>query len=68
MQAGLLTTYVCNTKERYEKGGDDDEEGEELSVLVEEFKLINQPRDHRLHPTHLRQQREQSERIDSEKG
>lgn len=48
-------TYICNTEERYKEGGNHNEEGEQLSVLVEEFKLINQPRDHRFHPTHLRQ-------------
>lgn len=48
-------TYICYTKERYEEGGNDDEEGELLSVLVEEFELINEPRDHRFHPTHLRE-------------
>lgn len=46
-------TYVCHTKERYEEGGNDDEEGELLSVLVEEFELVDQPCDHRFHPTHL---------------
>lgn len=39
-------TYICYTKERYEEGGNDDEEGELLSVLVEEFELIDDPRDH----------------------
>lgn len=47
-------TYICHTKERYKEGGNDDEEGELLPVLVEEFKLVDQPRDHRFHPTHLR--------------
>lgn len=46
-------TYVGHTKERYEEGGNDDEEGELLSVLVEEFELVNQSCDHRFHPTHL---------------
>lgn len=48
-------TYICNTEEGYEEGGNNDEEGKQLSVLVEEFKLINQSRDHRFHPTHLQQ-------------
>lgn len=48
-------TYICYTKERYEEGGNDDEEGELLSVLVEEFELIDEPRDHRFHPAHLRE-------------
>lgn len=47
-------TYICYTKEWYEEGGSDDEEGELLSVLVEEFELIDEPRDHWFHPTHLR--------------
>lgn len=48
-------TYICNTEEGYEKGGHNNEEGEQLSVLVEAFKLIEQTCDHRFHPTHLRQ-------------
>lgn len=48
-------TYICYTKERYEEGGNNDEEGELLSVLVEEFELIDEPRDHRFHSTHLRE-------------
>lgn len=47
-------TYICYTKERYKEGGHDDEEGKLLSVLVEEFELVDQPCDHRFHPTHLR--------------
>lgn len=49
-------TYICHTKERYEEGGNHDEEGELLSVLVEEFELVDQPCDHRFHPTHLRKE------------
>lgn len=45
-QSAQNETYICNTKELYEKGGNNDEEGEQLSVLVEAFKLIDQPRDH----------------------
>lgn len=45
-QTAQHDTYICNTEKGYEKGGNDDEEGEQLSVLVEEFKLINQPSDH----------------------
>lgn len=46
-------TYICHTKERYEEGGNDDEEGELLSVFVEKFELVDQTRDHRFHPAHL---------------
>lgn len=53
------SAYVSHTKERYEKGRNNDEEGEQLSVLVEEFKLINQPRDHWFHPAHLQQKTEE---------
>lgn len=34
-------TYICNTEEGYEKRGDNNEEGEQLSVLVEAFELVN---------------------------
>lgn len=57
----LYYTYICNTEEGYEEGGRNNEEGEQLSVLVEAFKLINQPRDHRFHPTHLQEKTEELE-------
>lgn len=60
-QSAQNETYICNTKERYEKGGNNDEEGEQLSVLVEAFKLIDQPRDHWFHPAHLQQKTEELE-------
>lgn len=48
-------TYICNTEEGDEKSGNNNEESEQFSVLVQEFEFINQPGDHRLHPTHLQQ-------------
>lgn len=54
-------TYICNTEERNEKGGNNNEEREQLSVLVEEFELINQPRDHWFHASHLQQKTEELE-------
>ena len=47
-------THVGDAEQGYEEGGDDDEEREELPVLVEALKLIDQPGDHRLHASHLR--------------
>lgn len=37
----LTMPYICDAAEGYEKRGDNNEEGEHLSVLVEEFELIN---------------------------
>lgn len=54
-------TYIRDTEEGYEEGRNNDEEGEQLSVLVEEFELIDQPRDHRLHPAHLQGDTQESE-------
>lgn len=34
-------TYICYTEEGYEKGGNNNKESEQLSVLVEEFEFIN---------------------------
>lgn len=52
-------TYIGNTKERHEEGGNHNEKSKKLSVFVEEFKLINQSCDHRFHPTHLQQNTEE---------
>lgn len=60
-QTPQYDTYICNTEEGYEKGCNYNEEGEQLSVLVEAFKLINQPCDHRFHPTHLQQKTQELE-------
>lgn len=37
-----VAAYICDTEEGHEEGCNNDEEGEEFSVLVEEFKLIDQ--------------------------
>ena len=47
-------THIGDAEQGYEEGGDDDEKREELPVLVEALKLIDQPGDHRLHTSHLR--------------
>ncbi len=60
-QTSQYDTYICDTKEGYEEGCNYNEEGEQLSVLVETFKLINQPRDHRFHPAHLQQKTQELE-------
>lgn len=50
----LPLTYVCDTDERDEERGNYDEEREELSVFVQAFEFVDESRDHRLHPSHLK--------------
>jgi len=37
----MKLTYTCDTEEGYEKRGNNNEKGEQLSVLVKEFEFIN---------------------------
>lgn len=62
-QSPLDDTYTCDTEEGNEKRGNNNEESEQLPVLVKEFKFIDQTCDHRLHPTHLRQEIRESETV-----
>lgn len=41
MQTNKFQTYICDTEEGYQKGGNNDKESEQLPVLVEEFEFIN---------------------------
>lgn len=46
-------TYVGDAEEGEKEGCQDDDEGEELPVPVQQLELIDEPGDHRLHPAHL---------------
>lgn len=50
-------TYVGDAEEGEQEGHQDDEEGEELPVPVQQLELVCEPGDHRLHPAHLQQHR-----------
>lgn len=52
----LCLTYARDTDERDEERGDHDEEREELSVFVQKLEFVDESRDHRLHPSHLKKQ------------
>ncbi len=54
LEEHLCLTYVCDTDERDEERGDHDEEREELSMFVQELEFVDESRDHRLHPSHLK--------------
>lgn len=51
----MCVTHIGDTEERDEEGGHHDEECEQFSVFVQELELVDESRDHRLHPTHLQQ-------------
>lgn len=50
-------TYIGDAEEGEQEGHQDDEEGEELPVPVQQLELVCEPGDHRLHPAHLQQHR-----------
>lgn len=46
-------TYIGDTEQGEKEGRQDDEEREELTVSVQQLKLVDEPGDHRLHTAHL---------------